>query len=123
MPITVSIVEDNDKLRETLVRVLDRAAHARFVDQLDQAQLLERPDVVGDGAEARTQPARQLIGGRLALVEHGEDPDAQRMAHGLHVARIIDVLDWFHFPPMSVGAGTGDDGASPSPSIRRFPAQ
>jgi DNA-binding NarL/FixJ family response regulator len=52
MPITVSIVEDNDKLRETLARVLNRADGFRCVSQYasaedalkDLSQI--RPDVV-----------------------------------------------------------------------------
>jgi RNA polymerase sigma factor (sigma-70 family) len=52
MPITVSIVEDNDKLRETLVRVLNRANGFRCVSQYANAEdALEdlpqaKPDVV-----------------------------------------------------------------------------
>jgi RNA polymerase sigma factor (sigma-70 family) len=38
MPITVSIVEDNDKLRETLVRVLNRADGFRCVSQYANAE-------------------------------------------------------------------------------------
>jgi RNA polymerase sigma factor (sigma-70 family) len=38
MPITVSIVEDNDKLRETLVRVLNRADGFRYVSQYANAE-------------------------------------------------------------------------------------
>ena len=38
MPITVSIVEDNDKLRETLSRVLDRADGFRCVSQYASAE-------------------------------------------------------------------------------------
>jgi RNA polymerase sigma factor (sigma-70 family) len=38
MPITVSIVEDNDKLRETLVRVLNRAEGFRCVSQYANAE-------------------------------------------------------------------------------------
>src|SRR5271170_2950775 len=38
MPVTVSIVEDNDKLRETLVRVLNRADGFRCVSQYANAE-------------------------------------------------------------------------------------
>ena len=37
MPITVSIVEDSDKLRETLVRVLNRADGFRCVSHYANA--------------------------------------------------------------------------------------
>ena len=52
MPITVAIVEDNDKLRGTLARLLDRAAGFRCVSQYPSAEdALKglpqvRPDVV-----------------------------------------------------------------------------
>ncbi|MGH7976003.1 MAG: response regulator [Limisphaerales bacterium] len=50
MPITVSIVEDNDKLRETLVRVLNRADGFRCVSQYANAEdaLKDLPDVKPD---------------------------------------------------------------------------
>ena len=54
--------------------VLDGAAHARLVDELDQADALERADVVGDGAEAGAEPAGELDRAGRALVEHREDP-------------------------------------------------
>jgi len=38
MPITVSIVEDNDKLRETLARLLDRSGVTRCVSQHGSAE-------------------------------------------------------------------------------------
>jgi DNA-binding NarL/FixJ family response regulator len=38
MPITISIVEDNDKLRSTLVRVLNRAADFRCVSDYGNAE-------------------------------------------------------------------------------------
>jgi len=52
MPITVSIVEDNDQLRATLARVLGRADGFRFVSEYANAEDAlarlpeERPDVV-----------------------------------------------------------------------------
>jgi RNA polymerase sigma factor (sigma-70 family) len=52
MPITVSIVEDNDKLRETFVRVLNRADGFRCVSQYANAENAlkdlpqAKPDVV-----------------------------------------------------------------------------
>ena len=52
MPITVSIVEDNDQLRATLVRVLSRADGFRFVSEYGNAEAAlkglpeERPEVV-----------------------------------------------------------------------------
>jgi DNA-binding NarL/FixJ family response regulator len=52
MPITVSIVEDSDKLRETLARVIERADGFRCVSQYANAEdalkdlLQARPDVV-----------------------------------------------------------------------------
>ena len=50
MPITVSIVEDNDKLRETLARVLNRADGFRCVSQHASAEdaLAELPAVKPD---------------------------------------------------------------------------
>lgn len=50
MPVTVSIVEDNDKLRETLVRVLNRAADFRCVSQYANAEdaLKDLPQVKPD---------------------------------------------------------------------------
>jgi len=50
MPITVSIVEDNDKLRETLARVLNRADGFRCVSQHASAEdaLAELPPVKPD---------------------------------------------------------------------------
>ena len=50
MPITVSIVEDNDKLRETLVRVLNRADGFRCVSQYANAEdaLKDLPQVKPD---------------------------------------------------------------------------
>ncbi len=52
MPISVSIVEDNDQLRATLARVLSRADGFRFVSDFGNAEAAlarlpaERPDVV-----------------------------------------------------------------------------
>src|SRR6266699_2571544 len=52
MPITVSIVEDNDQLRATLARVLDRADGFRFISEYANAEDAlkglpeKRPDVV-----------------------------------------------------------------------------
>jgi DNA-binding NarL/FixJ family response regulator len=50
MPISVSIVEDNDKLRETLARVLDRADGFRCVSQYASAEdaLKDLPQVKPD---------------------------------------------------------------------------
>jgi RNA polymerase sigma factor (sigma-70 family) len=50
MPITVSIVEDNDKLRETLVRVLNRADGFRCVSQYANAEdaLKDLPQIKPD---------------------------------------------------------------------------
>jgi DNA-binding NarL/FixJ family response regulator len=50
MPITVSIVEDNDKLRETLARVLNRAEGFRCVSQYANAEdaLKDLPQVKPD---------------------------------------------------------------------------
>ena len=50
MPITVSIVEDNDKLRDTLERVLNRADGFRCVSQYASAEaaLKDLPDVKPD---------------------------------------------------------------------------
>ena len=76
--------------------VLDRAAHMRDLDELDEPHALQRAHVVGDGAQRSVEPAGQLHGAGGALVEHREDADAQRMAHRLHVAGIVDVLDRFH---------------------------
>jgi len=77
--------------------VLDGAAHARLVDELDQPHALERAHVVSDGAERRVEPAGQLDGAGGALVEQRQDPHAQRMTHRLHVARIVDVRDRLHY--------------------------
>src|SRR5215813_12035505 len=52
MPITVSIVEDNDQLRATLARVLSRAEGLKFVSEYADAETAlkhlpdERPEVV-----------------------------------------------------------------------------
>src|SRR5277367_28897 len=50
MPLTVSIVEDNDKLRETLARVLNRADGFRCVSQYANAEdaLADLPHVKPD---------------------------------------------------------------------------
>ena len=50
-----------------LVVVLDRAADPRFADELDQAELVQRAHVVGDGAEGALEHLRELDRARLAL--------------------------------------------------------
>jgi hypothetical protein len=82
--------------------VLDRTAHARLVHQLDEPELLEGAHVIGDRAEAGVEPTGQLVRRRLALVEHRQDADAQRMAHRLDVAGIVDVLDRCHSSTMGL---------------------
>jgi hypothetical protein len=70
--------------------MFDRAAYARHAYELDQAEALERPHVVGDGLKPRAEPAGQLDRARGPLVEHGEDAHPQRVAHRLHVAGIVN---------------------------------
>ena len=51
------LVGDARALHRPVV-VLDRAAHARLVDELDQSHALERAHVVGDGARATRRASR-----------------------------------------------------------------
>ena len=82
--------------RARLVVVLDRAADARLVDELDQPELVQRADVVGDGAERPLEHLRELDRTGRALLEDGEDAHPQRVAHGLDVARVVDARDRSH---------------------------
>ena len=80
--------------------VLDGAADPGFADEFDQAHALEGADVVGDGAERRVEPTSELDRARDALIQQRKDPHAQRMAHRLHVTRIVDARDRSHTPPL-----------------------
>ena len=77
------------------VVVLDGAAHPGLADELDQADALERAHVVGDRPQGRAEPAGELDRAGGPLVQQRDDPDAQRVAHRLDVARVVDARDRF----------------------------
>ena len=78
--------------------VLHGTTDARLVNKLDQTELVQRAHVVSGRAKRGAKPLRQLVGAGLALRQHGHDPDKHGMAHGLHVARIINGGDGLHNP-------------------------
>jgi DNA-binding NarL/FixJ family response regulator len=89
MPITVSIVEDNDQLRETLARVLNRAGEFKCVGQHASAEAAlaaipnERPDAVlmdinlpgMNGVECVRQLKQLLPQTQLVMLTAYEDTD------------------------------------------------
>src|SRR5215218_8328983 len=70
--------------------VLGGTAALARVDELDEAQGVQRAHVVGDGAEARMELRGELHRAGAALGEQGEDPDPQRVGERLEIPRIVD---------------------------------
>lgn len=60
------------------VRMLGSTPPLMGGDHLDQAQALQRADVVGHGAERGVDVLGQLHGTRVALAEQRQQPDPQR---------------------------------------------
>jgi hypothetical protein len=71
--------------------VLDGAAALFFVDQLDQADLLELAHVVADVADRRAELGRQFFRAGGAFGQDRERLHAQRVGDHLH-QRLIDAL-------------------------------
>ena len=85
MPISVSIVEDNDKLRGTLARVLNRADGFRCVSHYASAEdaLKDLPQVQARRRAHGHQPARHERRGMRPAVETAAAGDPGDDAHRL----------------------------------------
>jgi len=65
--------------------------------------VVQRPDVVADGAEGGAEPLRELARGRGALLQERQDPHPEWMAERLDIARIVDVGDRFRHETVPEG--------------------
>ena len=81
--------------------MLHGAAAGLSLDELEEAEGLQSPDVVADHAEGGIELARQLAWAGRSTFQSSEDPCAQRMGKGLGQGGISDVLIWLHAPSSS----------------------
>src|SRR5688572_12599578 len=86
------------------VMALDGAPDTRLALELDQAELVELADVVGDDAYVGVQDPRQLDRAGGPLLEDREDAHAERMPECADVARVADVLDLRGQEPIPTGS-------------------
>ena len=88
------------------VVVLGRPAPLARVDELDQAEAVQRSHVIGDRAERRVEPGGELDRARALVGEHREDADPQRVRQRFDVAGIVDFGDRLHGSRLGRRRGT-----------------